>query len=265
VLEGNRISSDLPGKQAIDIRDKRSIATVFREARPEVVFLLAAHSDIDYCEQHPEDARAVNLYGARHVAEACAAAGAQLIFTSTAAVFDGRQHGYSEESPVNPASIYGETKAEAERQILALLPDAIIVRFALVIGFGLPPFTGAVLDKLKQRWTSGQSVAFPVFEYRNAIDAESTSQFMLELVKKHQRGIFHIGSSDSISRYDLGLRLAARMGYSDSLVSPQREPVPGRAPRGLDYLLLTDKLRAVSTIPVPSVSQAIERCFDGFA
>jgi dTDP-4-dehydrorhamnose reductase len=264
VVEGNRTTTGQPGEVKVDIKDKDSVAAAFDEVCPDIVFLLAAHSDIDYCEQHPEEARAVNLHGAEHVAWACARSNARLVFTSSGAVFDGRQDGYTEDSPVSPVSVYGETKARAEQLILALLPGAIIMRLALVIGFAVPPDANAFLDKLRKRWSAGESVAFPVFELRNPIDAAGCSQFMLELVKRQERGIFHIGCMDPISRYHLGLKLAFRMGYADC-VHPQWEPIRGRAPRGPNHFLLTGKLRAVSAIPIPACDQVIERCFDGLA
>jgi dTDP-4-dehydrorhamnose reductase len=264
VFEGNRITTGQRNEVRIDIKDKQSVETAFEEVRPDVALLLAANADIDYCQQHPEDAKAVNLDGAGYVAAACARSSAQVLFASSGAVFDGRQHGYTEDSPVSPVSVYGETKARAEKLILALLPDAIVVRLALVIGFAVPPGGNAFLDKLRKRWAAGETVRFPVSEHRNPIDAVSCSRFMLELVKTRQRGIFHIGCTDSISRYELGIKLASRMGYADR-VRPELEPTPGRAPRGPDQLLLTDKLSATCATPIPTCDQVIERCFDGVA
>ncbi len=60
---------------------------------------------------------------------------ARLLFTSTAAVFDGSKHGYREEDEVAPLSVYGKTKAWAENAVRSLLPSAIVIRFALVLGF----------------------------------------------------------------------------------------------------------------------------------
>ncbi|HEX3470848.1 MAG TPA: sugar nucleotide-binding protein [Silvibacterium sp.] len=264
LIEGNRTTNGQLNEVRIDLEDKDSVVTAFDQVRPDVVLLLAAHSDIDYCERYPEDARAVNLRGAEHVAVACARTNARLLFASSGAVFDGRQHGYTEDSLVSPVSVYGETKAEAEKLILALLPDAIVVRLALVIGFAAPPGANAFLDNLRKRWASGESVALPVFEQRNPIDAVSCSQFIFELVNRQKRGIFHIGCTDSISRYHLGLKLASRMGYADC-VHPQLEPTPGRALRGPNHFLLTGKLRAACAIPIPTCDQVIERCFDGIA
>jgi len=265
VIGGNRTATGHADEVLVDIRDEDSVKAAFQTAQPDVVMLFAAHSDIDYCEQHPEEAYAVNVRGVEHVANACDRRKARLVFTSTGAVFDGRRHGYSEDSPVSPVSVYGKTKAEAEVLALALGPFAIVVRIALGIGFAGRSGTNALLDSLKARWASGQSVNLPTFEQRNPIDATTLSRFLLDLLEKQEtQGIFHVGSGEPISRYDLGLKLSARMGYADC-VRPQLEPVPGRAPRGPDHFLLTEKLRMTCRTAIPTCDQVIERCFDGVA
>jgi dTDP-4-dehydrorhamnose reductase len=265
VLEANRNGVPPAGGIAMDVRNESSVRTAFRVARPDLVMLLSAISDIDRCQQHPEEAREVNLRGAEHVARAAAQSDARLLFTSTGAVFDGLQHGYAEDSAVSPVSVYGETKAMAEKSVLSLCPSAIVVRLSLVLGFAGRPGTNALLDSLRRRWAAGEIVPVPVFESRNPIDAPTAAGFMVELLKLHAaRGIFHVGSSESIARYQLCLKLADRMGYPDR-VREQREPVPGRAPRGPDHFLLTDKLSKTSTIPIPTCDQVIQRCFDGLA
>jgi len=261
VFEAAR-SADGIKKLAIDIQDQASVKAAFEAAKPDFVLHFAAISDIDRCEKFPEQAKAINLHGTEHVVEACAQANTRLLFTSTGAVFDGQKHGYSEEDPVRPVSIYGQTKAAAEKAVLALGPRSVVVRIALAIGFAVNPETNSLLDNLKKRWAAGQKVALPVHESRNPIDAATATRFVLELVSNEEaRGVFHVGCTTPINRYDLGLLLAARMGYP-GLAEPQWVPIPGRAPRGPDHYLLTDKLRSVSAIPIPTCDQVIERCFD---
>ena len=265
VIKANRNSTGQWNDIAIDVTNPGSVSSAFRASRPDAVLLLSAISDIDRCQQHPDEARDVNLRGAERVAEACATSNARLLFTSTGAVFDGRQHGYVEESPVNPVSVYGETKALAEISVLKLCPSALVVRLSLVLGFAGRPGTNGMLDSLRTRWASGEIVFAPVFESRNPIDAGTAASFMIDLLKKTEtKGIFHVGCTDPIVRYDLYLKLAARMGYANS-VRAQHEPPPERAPRGPDHFLLTNKLSNASAIPIPTCDQVIERCFDGLA
>ncbi len=110
---------------AMDIASAASVKAGFERTAPEVAILLAAISDIDECERRPELAQAVNVRGTEHVVEACEAGGVKLVFTSSAAVFNGARHGYNESDPLTPLSVYGMTKALAEDLISRKLPSAL--------------------------------------------------------------------------------------------------------------------------------------------
>src|SRR5207253_1464514 len=85
--------------------------------------------------------------------------------------------------------------------------------------------------------------------------------FLLELAAHREaRGIYHVGSADALSRFEIARGLAARFGYAESLVQPQIAPPPGRAPRGQYEFLRTDKLAAICSARVPACQEAIERC-----
>jgi dTDP-4-dehydrorhamnose reductase len=255
-----------PGERAVamDITASASVNAAFEQTAPDAVVLLAAVSDIDLCESRPELAEAVNVGGTAHVAEACARAGARLVFLSSAAVFDGARHGYSESDAVNPLSVYGKTKVCGEELIARKLPSALILRLALVVGLAEGSGTNAMLNKFAAKLRAGECVLLPDYEYRNPIDPDTLSDFMVELLGlEDAAGIFHIGARQAISRFELGVRLAEGMGYSRGLVQPQTKPLPGRAPRGLDHFLLTEKIRVVCRTPVPTCDEVIERAIHG--
>ena len=255
-----------PGEHgvAIDITSAGSVDAGFHQSVPAAVVLLAGVSDIDQCEARPDLAEAVNVGGTAHVAEACARTGANLLFISSAAVFDGAKHGYRESDSPTPVSVYGRTKANAEELIATMLPAAVVLRLALVIGFAEGSGTNAMLNKFAAKLRAGETVVLPDFEYRNPVDAGTLSDFIVELLcRGGTSGIFHLGASESISRFELGVRLAERMGFPRHLVQPQTKPSLGRAPRGLDHFLLTDKIRTTCQTPVPSCEEVIERAIHG--
>lgn len=261
VIRGFRGANGQAGAVEIDVTDAGSVEHAFELARPDAAILLAALSDIDRCEAEPKLAREVNVRGAENVANACARHGARLVFTSSAAVFGGEKHGYTEDDLPNPVNIYGKTKALAESVIRALVPSAIIIRVSLVLGFAERPQTHSLLNNLMSKWEAGESVALPSFEYRNPLDAWSLSQAMLLLLSAEgQRGLYHLGSRDAVSRYELGLRLARWAGFPGR-VRPQNEVPKGRAPRGLDNFLLTDKIQTNCGMEMPTCDQVIEKCF----
>jgi dTDP-4-dehydrorhamnose reductase len=262
VIRSDRSTAD-PGGIAMDITDASSVDRAFDAVKPDAVALLAAISDIDRCEAQPEQALAVNAHGAENVANACARTNSRLLFTSSGAVFDGRKHGYREEDETSPLSVYGATKVRAETVIRALVPTAVVVRLSLVLGFAKREGTNSVLDTLNAKWKAGKTVSFPIFEFRNPIDARFISKAMISLLADdHVAGIYHAGASDCRSRYELATRIAARAGIPDDLVRAEMEPKPGRAPRGRDHFLLSEKLQQVCRMALPTCDQVIERCFD---
>jgi len=255
-----------PGERAVamDITASRSVNVAFEQTAPDAVVLLAAVSDIDFCESRPDLAEAVNVSGTAHIAEACARAGARLVFLSSAAVFDGTQQGYRESDEINPLSVYGRTKACGEHMVARKLPSALILRLALVVGFAEGSGTNAMLNRFAAKLRAGERVSLPDFEYRNPIDPETLSAFIVDLIGlEDAAGIFHIGAQQAISRFELGVRLAERMGYPRDLVQPQTEPLPGRAARGLHHFLLTERIRAICRTPIPTCGEVIERAIHG--
>ncbi len=262
VICGERGAVEGQGQVAMDIRDARSVTRAFEKAQPDYVLLLAGMADIDRCEAQPEEAFAVNSRGAENVANACARANARLLFTSTAAVFDGSKHGYWEEDATSPLSVYGKSKVFAEKAVTALMPSAVILRFALALGFSRRRGAKTMLDSLLEKWNAGEAVFLSTRESRNPLDADSLSETMLRLLEAREvSGVVHAGASDAVTRHELGKRLAARAGVAAELVRPQDAPVAGRAPRGEDHFLLTDKLHKAIDVERLTTDQAIERCF----
>jgi dTDP-4-dehydrorhamnose reductase len=252
---------ELLSDNGIDITDNKSVQLAFEALQPDAVILLAAIADIDRCQREQERAERINVDGALHVAQACANTNARLVFSSTGAVFDGLKHGYVEEDLPTPVSFYGETKVRAEAGVQKILPAAAIIRISLVLGFSRRPGTNSTLDRLRSQLEAGTSVAAPLEEYRNPIDTGTLNEFLLDLAGRSQAtGVFNLGSADPISRYDLMRRLARSWNCLESLVQPSMESHPGRAPRGRDHFLISDKISRLCGIPIPNCEQVIERC-----
>ncbi len=235
-FEVTRAARHAPGDSAwvtIDITDPESVRAAFDLAQPELVTLLAAMSDIDRCQREPELAELINVDGATNVAHECARRGVGLMYTSTDAVFDGSNGFYREDDPPTPPNWYGHTKARAERAIRELLPSATIVRLSLVLGLSVYGAGNSYLDKLIGQLRGGIPIVTPTYEFRNPIDVGTLCEFFAELAQPGTGGIFHVGASDKISRYDLARAIAERLGCDSGLIVPQSEPVPGRAPAAL--------------------------------
>lgn len=122
------------GRTELDITDLE--ATRAAVAGHDVVINAAAYTAVDNAETDEEAAFAVNALGAKNLAIAAREAGAKLLQVSTDYVFNGTAtEPYPEDTPREPVSAYGRTKAAGEEFAQAEHPGGTyIVRTAWLYG-----------------------------------------------------------------------------------------------------------------------------------
>jgi len=103
----------------LDVREAAALAALMAEAKPEVVFHLAAQIDVRKSIEDPAFDAAVNVGGTANVLEAARGAGSpRVVFVSTGGAIygegEGQQLPLGEETPIAPLSAYGQSKFSAE-------------------------------------------------------------------------------------------------------------------------------------------------------
>ena len=116
----------------------------------DVLINAAALTNVDYCEDHREEAMLLNAEAPRVLAEICRAQGRRFIHVSTDYVFDGAKRSpYNEDDPAEPISVYGESKRAGEVQVLEANARALVIRVSWVFGPDRPSFVDAILQKAR--------------------------------------------------------------------------------------------------------------------
>lgn len=116
--------------------DVRNAADVRRALRGvEAVIHLAAIVGYPACRKDEQHAYQVNVRGTANLVEQLSPS-QRLILASTGSNYGAVLDLCTEETPLNPLSVYGKTKTEAE-QIVLRHPESIVYRFATA--FGISP------------------------------------------------------------------------------------------------------------------------------
>ena len=118
-------------RRTLNIGDAAQVVSVIERERPDVIVNAAAYTAVDRAESDGMAAELVNARGAGIVAQAAERMGARLVHLSTDFVFDG-SHGspYLVTDTPNPINVYGRTKLEGERAVLANCARAVVLRTA---------------------------------------------------------------------------------------------------------------------------------------
>lgn len=121
------------GRPELDLERPETVAAAILAAKPDIVVNAAAYTAVDKAEAEPARAFAANRDGAAAVAEAARKLGVPLIHLSTDYVYPGDKPGaYAESDATGPLGVYGQSKLEGERAVLAAQPQAVILRTSWV-------------------------------------------------------------------------------------------------------------------------------------
>jgi dTDP-4-dehydrorhamnose reductase len=103
-----------------DLSKPEQLAQTVLVYKPDFIVNAAAHTAVDKAESKPELAKLVNTYAPAALAKAAAQVGAWLVHYSTDYVFDGSgTHARQEGEGTGPLSVYGQTKLDGEKAIVA--------------------------------------------------------------------------------------------------------------------------------------------------
>jgi len=113
----------------LDITDKASIEAAIADHHPWAIINTAGFVRVDDAESDAAVCRRINTLGAVNLAEICRRHGVKLLTFSSDLVFAGEQSSpYIEHDRVRPLSVYGQSKADAEQEVLSRNTDALVIR-----------------------------------------------------------------------------------------------------------------------------------------
>jgi dTDP-4-dehydrorhamnose reductase len=243
------------GSRDADIRDSQSVRQAVRETRPEWIVLSAAYADVDGCEANPELAFAVNRDGAVNVAAAAKGAHARLLFLSSDYVFDGKKTTpYETGDTRNPQSVYGRTKAEAEINLLELVPDCCIVRTSWLFGVGGKCFPDTIL-----KVAAGRPALDVVNDQRGCPTyAVDLAHAIIQLCRMNVSGIVHATTAGDCTWFEFAQEIVRGAGLSTAVRPVSSQQMARPAPRPAYSVLSANRLHILG-IEMPSWQDALQR------
>ena len=235
-----------------DVRDTNLIRKLGEDS--DVIVPLACLVGAPLCNDNPSDAKEINT---GHVIE-LARLGKKLIYPTTNSGYGvGGEEECTEESPLNPLSVYGTTKVEAENYILGTKTG---VCFRLATGFGASPrqrLDLLVNDFVVRAKRDGCIVLFEEHFRRNYIHVNDVCNAFIFAVENYSKMVgetYNVGlSSANLTKRELAERVKE---YLPKTVIISSEI--GKDPDKRDYLVSNEKLESLGWAPEHTLDEGIK-------
>ncbi|CAN5828167.1 dTDP-4-dehydrorhamnose reductase [soil metagenome] len=218
ICEKRGVAYHLLSRAEMNITDPDSVSAAFDRYSPWAVVNTAGFARVDDAEREVEQCMRDNVVGPANLARACVVRKIPFVTFSSDLVFDGgKGKPYLESDVLSPVNIYGQSKAEAEREVLEAHPDALVIRSSAFFGpWDEANFATSVLSAVVRGRT-----------FRAADDLTVSPTYVpdlvntiLDIIIDGERGIWHLANAGAMTWAQLARRVAEGAGYDPgSIVS----------------------------------------------
>ena len=240
----------------LDITDPTAVRAFIQENAIDLIVNCAAYTNVDKAEEDEATAMKINA----NALTVLGSQGIKVIHVSTDYVFSGDEHVPCRETdPVAPRTVYGRTKYEGEKRLLAECPDAVILRTAwLYSSFG-NNFVKTMIKLGKEKETLGvvfDQIGTPTY----AADLAWAIFTVIESPVWHP-GIYHFTNEGVCSWYDFTLAIHELAGVTGCHVRPiLSEEYAYKTPRPHYSVLDKSKFKKTFGVTIPHWMDGLKRC-----
>ena len=220
--------------EELDVRNTDLVQQTISEIKPDWVIHLAALTNVDGCEQEPNEAFLTNTIGTQNVALASKSVGAVMLYVSTVSVFDGSKcEPYTEFDTPNPASWYSHSKYQGELIVEKLLDKYYIVRAGWMFGGGREDkkFVAKIIELAAER----ESLSIVHDKYGSPTYTADIATGIEQLLNTGLYGTYHLVNTDGYcNRYEFAKAILAYAGIDSCELHPVNSakfPLPAPRPR----------------------------------
>lgn len=237
-----------------DIRSKEVLKNIGFE--PDIVIHTAAISKVPTCNNDPNWCLSVNVGGTKNVINRFP--DAKFIFFSSYAVYSKLNGQSTETDPAdNEGFCYSITKVLGEKLVRDLCKDYIIYRPSVMFGFHDKKTSGKnylmiLMDNIK----NGVVTKSPDDQYFNPISREVVVEIVSRSIEKDLKGIYNLGCSDIISKYEFNRKLINAFGYDRKLLVKDTAEDPVRIKHAT---ILSGKIQKDLSYTIPSLDAMIDK------
>ena len=247
----------------LDICDREAVERCFATNRIDVCVNCAAYTAVDKAEDEPELAERINAFAPQVLAETCLKTNALLVHVSTDYVFGGDATvPYKTDAPVHPQSVYGKTKADAEKRIRQSGCNHFIIRTAWLYSATGKNFVKTMLtlgDTKDEINVVADQKGCPTWAYDLA---SAIVSLIRKNGKKAVRETFHYTNEGQITWHDFATAIMEIGGKQCKVHPITTDQYPTKAKRPAYSVLDLSKIKEYVGIGIPDWRESLVKCIE---
>ena len=243
----------------LDITDREAIEEFVNNHDIDGIVNCAAYTAVDKAEDNQELCHLLNAVAPGYLAEAVGKRGGWMIQISTDYVFDGTNHTpYVETDPVCPNSVYGSTKLDGEKAVMAACEQSMIIRTAWLYSTFGNNFVKTMIRLGKEKPELGvifDQIGTPTYARDLAV------AIFAAINQGVKPGLYHFSNEGVISWYDFTKAIHRIAGITTCHVRPlHTEEYPTPAARPHYSVLDKTKIKQTYGLEIPYWEESLAEC-----
>jgi len=204
-----------PWLELLDFRDLDGYRKDVESFRPDYLFHLGAHTDLEYCEQHVEDTYLTNTTSVENAVWIANRLDIPLLYISTAGIVDGSKDSFDDWDLPNPLGHYARSKYAGEIYVTQNARRHLVCRAGWMMGGG-PRKDKKFVQKIMKQLKSGKT------ELNVVRDKLGTPTYTMDfaanvraLVEAEYWGLYNMVCEGVTSRLEVAHELVDAVGMKD--------------------------------------------------
>jgi len=201
----------------LDFRDYEAYKKQVDEFKPDYLFHLGAYTDLEYCEENPDDTYSTNTLAVENAVYISNKLKIPLLYISTAGIYDGAKETYDDWDLPNPLGHYARSKYAGEVYVEKNSSRYLICRAGWMMGSG-PKKDKKFIQKIMRQLKDGKKELFVVD------DKLGTPTYTLDfarnvklLIEKEMWGLYNMVCGGMTGRYEVAEELINILNLSNEI------------------------------------------------
>ncbi|MEA3352846.1 MAG: SDR family oxidoreductase [Campylobacterota bacterium] len=227
--------------------------------KPDIILNAVALVNLDRCEVDFKSAYEINCNIAYKLSSIAKKINSYFIHISTDHYYNDKKTVHNEKDKILILNNYSKTKYEAENLVINNYKNTIVVR-TNIVGFrnnDSDSFFEWLIDSFEKKETINLYKNY----FTSPISVKLLGDILIKCYTNKLNGLYNIASSEVISKYDFGLKVAKRFGFDIKCINKTNFANDQKIKRALTLGLDVSRIEEHLNYTMPKVDETIEQLY----